>query len=181
MTNKTWLHVNEFGNKIRVLTLPSSISLKWSVLFSWQYIYKGNIMKELCNFYSLQSNKRPSTIRCHHIQQNWKTIYHWHTNLWHINNFTHSLAVSVGQWILTILPFHWVWDTITIFTSFVQVKFSFSILNLILSNMEPRSPSKGKMVKNVTKQLGRFDRTHSRKGGRRHLMPVTFARSGTNL
>jgi hypothetical protein len=45
----------------------------------------------------------------------------------------------------------------------VQVKFTLSVLNLVL-NMEPRSPSKGKMVKDVTKQLGRFDRHIAEKG-----------------
>ena len=93
-----------------------------------------------------------------------RRFYHWHTKAWHTNNFTHSPDVSVGQWILTILPVDWVRDPITIFTSFVQVKFTFSILNLILNNTEPRSPSKGKMAKNVTKQLGCFDRHTAEKG-----------------
>lgn len=108
-----------------------------------------------------------------------RRFYHWHTKLWHVNNFTHSVDASVRQWIL-IFPLDWVWDVITTFTNFVLVQFNFSILNLVLNNMEPRSPSKEIMVKNVTKQLGRFDR-HRRKGGRRHLSPVIFARSGRNL
>jgi len=90
-------------------------------------------------------------------------FYRWHTQLWHVNNFTHSVDAGVGQWIL-ILPLHWVWDAITIFTHFVQVKFTFSILNLILNNMDPRRPPNGQTVKNVTKQLGCFDRHIPEKG-----------------
>ena len=53
---------------------------------------------------------------------------------------------------------------ITIFTNFVFIKCTFSILNLILNNMESRSPSKGKMANNVTKQLGLLTDTYKKRG-----------------